>query len=164
MAADWLVQLAARTQGWADYYGSSGTVSLAVTYAHVAAMLIGGGLALSQDRAIWRLPATDEALPAALAGQQDVHRPVVIALVISFVTGALMFAADVEALGGNWVYWVKMALVALLLGNGVLMLRAERAAAIRAPRLTLDALRRHAAVSGALWLLIALAGTGLLQG
>lgn len=164
MQAAWLASLAERTQGWADIYGASGTVSLTVTYLHVAAMLVGGGLAIAQDRAIWRMPATPDAVTGALAGQADTHRPVVIALAVAAITGVLMFAADVEALGANRIFWAKMALVALLLVNGVLMLRVERSAAAQAPEAVRTGLRRHAVVSAALWLLVALAGTGLLQG
>jgi low temperature requirement protein LtrA len=95
----------------------------------------------------------------------DVHRPVVIALLVSAVSGALLLAADLEALAVNKVLWVKMGLLLLLAGNGLLMLRDERA--LR--RATADgraflALRARAFTSLGLWLAITLAGVGLMQG
>jgi hypothetical protein len=156
--------LAARASGWADLYGGSGTISLSVTYAHVAAMLVGGGLALASDRALLRTSVNDSGrVRMVLDEQRAVHRIVVSALCVSFVTGAAMFLADVEALGTNRVFWAKLGLVALLLVNGWLMLRAERTAVLIASTSALVRLRRHAVASAVLWLLTALAGTGLLQ-
>lgn len=46
----------------------------------------------------------------------------------AFVSGALLFAADVETFWYSRVFWLKGALNVVLLINGVLLLRVERLA------------------------------------
>src|SRR5215218_8388271 len=111
---DSLVRLAAP---WESLFGDSVFVATAVTAMHVLALLIGGGLAIAADRTTLRVlrhPVEDRA--AQLAELHATHRPVLIALVLLFVSGVLLAAADLQTFLGSPVFWVKLGLVALLLG------------------------------------------------
>ena len=152
---------------WNSLYSGSSTLSVALTFAHVAAMMVGGGLAIGADRAVLRAARTvteqDRVHLADTIG--DVHRPVVTALAISAVSGLLMALADLESFAGNRIFWIKMGLLVALAVNGWMMLRDERR--VRADAGNRDAfsrLRVRAMSSVALWLAITLAGVGLLQG
>ena len=90
---------------------------------------------------------------------------VLASLALSFVSGIALFAADIETFFGSWIFWLKMALIALLLANGAVMNRAERT--LRVHGADADAawrrLRTVAITSLALWLTITLAGMALLN-
>jgi hypothetical protein len=79
------------------------------------------------------------------------------ALALVFVTGVLWTLPELDEFMGSWLYWLKMSMVATLLANGYLMMRAERA--VRAGR---DAawgrLRATATFSLVLWFAILAAG------
>ena len=152
---------------WSTLYGNSTALSVGLTFAHLGAMMVGGGLALAADRAVLRggMPPTLEARLAIADAVGDVHRPVVIALVVSLVSGGLQLTADLEGLAVNKVMWIKIGLLVLLATNGFLMLRNE--AAIRRDEGgagAFGALRLRAITSVVLWLAITLAGVGLTQG
>ncbi|HEX4575035.1 MAG TPA: hypothetical protein VH158_07880 [Gemmatimonadales bacterium] len=147
---------------WAHFYRHTTGVSTTVTYLHLAGILLGGGLAVATDRASLRLaPGTMPDWSQELARLAGVHRWVVASLAIIFVSGALMMLAEIETFAPSVVFWSKMGLIVLLLGNGYARMRAEtalgrgRSAAWRGFRLT-------SITSLALWFLILLAGT-LLQ-
>ena len=55
------------------------------------------------------------------------HRLVVGGLVLSIATGLLLFASDVETFLRSWVFWLKLGMICVLLGNGYAMTRAEKA-------------------------------------
>jgi hypothetical protein len=152
---------------WSTMYGDSTALSVGLTYAHLGAMMVGGGLAIAADRTVLKagMVTEVEARRTLAASVGDVHRPVVLALLVSLVSGALQLAADLEALAGNRIMWVKIGLLAALAVNGLLMLRDERGlrAAPEAMK-WLSALRVRAMVSVVLWLAIVLAGVGLMQG
>jgi hypothetical protein len=152
---------------WSTMYGDSTVLSVGLTYAHLGAMMVGGGLAIAADRTVLKagMVTEVEARRTLAASVGDVHRPVVLALLVSLVSGALQLAADLEALAGNRIMWVKIGLLAALAVNGLLMLRDERGLRA-APEATkwLSALRVRAMVSVVLWLAIVLAGVGLMQG
>jgi hypothetical protein len=152
---------------WATLYGGSTALSVAFTSAHLGAMMVGGGLALAADRTVLRAGRAIDA-PARLAVADavgDVHRPVMVALGVSAISGLAQLTADLEALAGNKVLWVKFGLLLLLFGNGLLMLRDERAVRRGSgDAAAFSALRTRAITSIALWLLIMLAGVGLMQG
>jgi hypothetical protein len=151
-------------QPWADLYGDSRAVSIAVTFTHLGGLLIAGGTAIAADRATLSTPVHDTERRRQLDVLAAAHRAVLVALIAVVVSGILLFAADIETYRASPVYWTKMTLVALLLGNGYRMAREERT--IR--RDGLDAARwrrlRNAAVASiALWLLTTLAGVVLVE-
>jgi hypothetical protein len=162
-----LESLVTALEPWSTMYGDSTVLAVGLTYAHLGAMMVGGGLAIAADRTVLKAGmVTDVGARRALAtAVGDVHRPVVVALVISLVSGGLQLAADLEALAGNRIMWIKIGLLAALAVNGLLMLRDERGLR-SSPEATkwLSALRLRAMLSAFLWMAIVLAGVGLMQG
>ena len=158
--------LARLAEPWAHLYADSKTVATIVTFGHVASLLMAGGLAVTTDRATLRALR----LAAAERGRHleelaGVHRLVVGGLTLSVITGVLLFASDVETFVGSKIFWVKMALICVLLANGLVMTRAEgalRADADEAAPAWVR-LRRSAVVSVGLWYAITLAGVALVN-
>lgn len=119
-----LVQL---VQPWASLYNDSKVLSSGVMFAHLSGLLLGGGGAVAADRDTIRTSRTsEEEQRAHLADLRAVHRIVLTGLIVSFLSGLLMLAADIEALAGSAAFWIKMGLIGLLLANGMVMVRAER--------------------------------------
>lgn len=145
--------------GWAHLYNNSAAVSVAVTYAHFAGMLVGGGFAVVADRDAFRLsPASLEASLADRANLAQVHRWVLGGLAFVFASGLLMMFADLETYLTSTAFWIKMGLVALLLANGYGRVRAEAALGGGRPAAA-TWLRRTSATSLVLWLAVLLAST-----
>lgn len=107
-------RLAALFAPWQSLYSDSAVISTSTIAVHIVAMLIGGGLAIAADRATLRGRAGDE---------QDVHRAVLLALIIMLISGVLLAAADIAAFAASWIFWLKLALVLLLVINGALLQR-----------------------------------------
>jgi hypothetical protein len=163
-----LVALLVRlTEPWASFYNDSPTVQTGVIFLHLAGIFLGGGFAIATDR------ETFIALRVArLSGQirhlahlHTIHRPVMVGLVMALSSGLLLWAADVETFMRSPVFWVKMVLLGLLLGNGFLLARTEtalREGEPDSPRLW-GRLRYISTASIALWLGVILAGTVLMS-
>src|ERR1051326_730774 len=103
----------------ADLYADSKLIATIVTFGHIAALLMAGGLAVATDRATLRalrLAAAERG--ADLEDLSGVHRLVVGGLTLSVVTGILLFASDVETFIGSWVFWLKMGMICVLLPHG----------------------------------------------
>ncbi|MEO8577465.1 MAG: hypothetical protein ABI556_12225 [Gemmatimonadales bacterium] len=113
---------------WQSAYSDSTLLSTGVTALHLIGMLVGGGLALAADRTTLRI---SEEAPGKrewhLGELNAIHRPVLLALTLLFVTGIAMIAADVKTFVTSPVLWVKLTLVALLVANGVVLERTETA-------------------------------------
>lgn len=113
---------------WKQIYSDSVALSTAVTAAHLLAMLFGGGLAIAADRTTLLLRGENaEQRRQHLVDLNAVHRPVLIALTFSFITGVAMLTSDIATFVASPALWVKLGLVALLLTNGVLLNRTESA-------------------------------------
>ena len=158
--------LARLAEPWAHAYAGSKLLAVVVTFAHIASLLLAGGLAVATDRATLRALR----LAAAERGRHleelaGVHRMVVGGIALSLVTGVLLFATDVELFLGSWVFWVKMVMILALLANGYAMTRAERVLRADAAETSpaWEQLRRAALVSTALWYTITLAGVALVN-
>ncbi len=130
-----VARLAELMQPWQSLYADSAAVSSAVLFAHLGALLLGGGLAVAADRTTLRLgvpqPGDDDARAADRARHArelaTLHRPVIAALLVMLGSGVLLLLADVEGLVASPVLYVKIVLVALLLANGARLAAAERA-------------------------------------
>ena len=148
-------QLVAR---WAHFYGHTRAVSATVTYVHLAGILAGGGVAVATDVAALRLsPGRVADWRGELDRLAAVHRWVVGGLALIFASGALLALTELDSFATSGVFWTKMGLVALLLGNGYARLRCE--IALRQGAIARWAwFRRTSITSLALWFLILLFG------
>jgi hypothetical protein len=145
---------------WAHFYGDQKAVSAAVTYVHLAGILLGGGLAVSSDRASLQIrPENGTDVERDLARLYAVHRLVLAGLALTITSGLLMLFADLQTFLTSALYWSKMGLVALLLANGYIRLRAENV--LRQGGAAWLTFRRTSAISLVLWFLILLAGAFL---
>lgn len=152
---------------WEQLYSNSKGLETFITFLHVGGLLLGGGLALASDRATLRAirqAAHDRV--QHLEALSSVHKIVLTGLAITFVSGILLFLADVKTFWGSWVFWLKMVLILALLINGWVITRAE--ASLRAGDMGEDDrawthLHRTAVVSFVLWFAITLAGVALLN-
>jgi hypothetical protein len=145
-------------QWWAHVYSDSKALGAGVTYVHLAGILVAGGIALATDRASLLL-RPEEDVARELRRLAAVHRIVLGGLALTAASGALMLLADLHTYLTSALFWSKMALIAILLGNGWLRLRAERAL-----ENGLDGWRRFRRTSLAsvvLWLSVLLAGAFL---
>ncbi len=153
--------LVAWVQPWASLYNDHTTLSSGVMFVHLGGLLLGGGGAVAADRDTIRNSRTSEAEQAChLHDLRVVHRIVVAGLAITFVSGLLMLAADLETMLGSVAFWIKMALVALLLINGMVMLRVERTVRPGLPK-NWGRLRGVSALSLILWFAVVLVSTFL---
>jgi hypothetical protein len=158
--------LAGWLEPWAALYGESAGLQAGVVFLHLGGLLIGGGGAVAEDLATLRAARGDPARRGErlnLLGMA--HRTVLFGLALTAATGVLMLGADFEALAGSAVFWAKMGLVAVLLANGALMMRAETGARSPGPRgdRAWRMLTRAAAASAFLWFLILLVSVLLTQ-
>lgn len=156
-------------QPWADLYGGSTLLATVVTFVHVAALLLGGGVAVATDRGTLRAirRATAER-GSHLEELGTVHRVVLLGLSLALLSGLLLFAADLESYFGSWIFWTKMGLVAALLANGLAMTRIERTLRAEGREAAHEVaawakLRRSAVISLSLWFLITLLGVALMN-
>jgi hypothetical protein len=108
---------------WASIYANSATLRSGVAFAHVGALLGGGGCAVAADLGTlkaWRKGT--ESLQFELRRLHDVHRIVISSLTLVVVSGLLLMAADLDAYLASTAFWTKMVLVCALLANGVVLL------------------------------------------
>lgn len=146
---------------WEEFYSHSKVAPTVVTFLHVGALILAGGFALSTDRDTFRVVNAGEAKRMQhLEDLSSVHAWVVGGLVVSVLSGLLLFAADVETFFSSWVFWVKMALIVALLTNGYVMMRTERGLRSSSGDAVVRwrTLRHASLVSIVLWFTISLAG------
>lgn len=148
-------QLIAR---WAHFYAHTRVVSATVTYVHLVGILAGGGVAVATDVAALRLsPERVADWPGELDRLAAVHLWVVGGLALLFASGVLLALTELDGFATSGVFWIKMGLVVLLLGNGYARLRCE--IALRQGALARWAwFRRTSITSLALWFLTLLFG------
>jgi hypothetical protein len=159
---EYAVQL---TAPWAQLYGDSKLVSTGVLFAHLGGLLMGGGFAIAADRTTLRMGrAVGPRCRSHLEELRAVHRPVIIGLSVTLLSGMLLLAADVATFLPAPLFWLKMGLIVVLLGNGVRLARTE--AALRngtdRPWHLWRRLERAARTSLFLWFGSLLLGTALL--
>lgn len=149
---------------WADFYSHSKAATTVVQYVHIGGLLMGGGLAIAADRGTLRaLRLAAHERSGHLRDLAEVHRWVLSGLAAVVVSGVALLAADIETFFGSWVFWVKMALVIVLLANGYRMTRAESALRHGAAEDSAqwNKLHRVAVTSLALWFVVAALGVSL---
>jgi len=153
--------LADLADSWSSIYSGSAVIKSAVGFAHVGALLAGGGMAITADRATL---AAHRFGGDAMRREADrlggMHGTVLVSIAIIVISGLLLMLADLDAYLQSPAFWVKMALVAALLVNGGVLRHTGRVAAsgdARAHR----GLAAAARISLALWSLTTLAGAVL---
>ncbi len=151
---------------WQSLYNDSKLISGSVTAIHLLALLYAGGLAIAADRSTLRAGRRSTSVREYLIDELGaIHRPVLVGLTLVFVTGLLLTAADFKTFVHSPIFWVKMALIALLVANGIVLARTE--AAIRStPAPVTDEglwtrLRVNSRLSIALWTLTLVVGVFL---
>jgi small-conductance mechanosensitive channel len=146
---------------WAAMYADSGTLRTGVGFAHIAGLLAGGGSAVVADRATLAAWRHDGAARLAHARAfHATHRIVVTSLVIVIGSGVLLLGADLDTYLHSLVFWIKMALVVLLLANGGLLVQAGRRALVGDDG-AWPKLRYGAMASLTLWFVVTLLGAAL---
>ncbi len=88
-----------------------------------------------------------------LASVRTTHTVVLAGLGAVIASGVLLLGADLDTYLASKLFWTKMALVALLIINGLVLTKATSS----------ESLRWTAIASLTLWMLTTLAGTGLLN-
>ena len=153
-----LDQIAQWLDPWNHLFSHSKWVAGTVTGAHIISLLF-GGLAIASDRTTLRISRDD---PAARAEQireiRAVHAPVLAAIVVLLVSGVLLAASDVETFLPSISFWIKIALVVLLLVNGALLTGAERKLGGGITDADWGRLRTFARASIVLWIATAVVG------
>ena len=111
-----IYSVSALVQPWADLYADNTTLSTGVLAAHILAMFVGGGMAISADRTILRSkPGTADAVRAVVADLSTTHSIVIGSLTVTVLTGLALLASDVGNFAVSRVFWVKMGSFAILL-------------------------------------------------
>jgi uncharacterized membrane protein len=154
----WLTHL---INAWTSLYSNSPVLRTGLGFAHVAGLVAGGGSAIAADRATlvaWRRDAASRL--AHVQVLHGTHRVVLIGLTAVFASGLLLLGADTDTYLHSSVFWTKMALVGLLLANGIVLVRAGRRAQHGAQRAWVW-LRFGSITSLALWFLTTLLGAAL---
>jgi hypothetical protein len=148
-------ELAAFTAPWRSLFNHSAPVEMSVVGVHVLAMLVAGGLAIAHDRGTLRAGGWTPAIQVHhIAELYAVHRPVVFALAVCMLSGFALFAADVTTYVVSVPFWIKMALIAALLGNALLMTATEGTLRVDSgggAALAWTRIRASSIVSAALW-------------
>jgi hypothetical protein len=150
---------------WGELYRDSATLQTGVAFTHIAALVTSGGLAVAQDRGVLRVPAGNVAArELRLHELRSSHRTVLFGLAIVFASGILFFLADLDTFLTSKLFWAKMAFVAVLVVNGLLLRNAERHAEDDpGSDQAWGPLRTHAWASLSLWVLLTLGGTALVN-
>lgn len=118
---------------WSALFDHSKWISGTVTGTHIMALFVSGGLAIATDRVTLRVaPAEGAARRGQLRELRSVHGLVLMGVILLFVSGALLAAADVETFLESPIFWVKLLLAGALVVNGGLLTRTERRLADRA--------------------------------
>ena len=151
---------------WNEFYSHSKTAETIVQFLHIGGLLLAGGLAIAADRSTLRalrIAAADRTHYTMELG--TVHRWVVTGLIVVVLSGLALLASDLETFWGSAIFWIKMALVVILLVNGWFMTRAEssleRDASDSSPAWT--SLHRTAVSSLTLWFIITALGLALVN-
>jgi hypothetical protein len=160
--------VAAAMAPWAGIYADSVAIQSLVMFVHLGSLLLAGGMAIAADVGAIRAarPGDGPARTAALMQIRAAHRPVLTGLALALASGALLLAADVETFLPSPVLWTKLGLLALLLANGWMVQRTERAAGAAAGTAAAEAwpsMRRAAARSLALWFSLVLVSVVLVN-
>ena len=151
------------TAPWGDFMKHSKITKTIVIFLHLAPIVVGGGVAIGLDRLSLRLSKGDAPdRDRHLAELARTHNVVIYSLAVSIISGLALVAAEIDNFPTSWIFWVKMAFIAILLVNGVRMKSIETSMARSGPS-EADWARLHtvALASITLWLTITFLGVAL---
>ena len=146
---------------WAHLYSDSKALSAAVTYVHLGGILVAGGFAIVTDRAsVLLLREREPDYQRELPRMAGVHLWVLGGLSLTAASGLLMLLADLHTYLTSVLFWANMTLIAALLANGWVRMRAEH---LLGDGMTSrrELFRRTSLISVALWFAVLLAGAFL---
>jgi hypothetical protein len=153
--------LASVLMSWGSFYANHAVVRTLVTFFHVGALVIGGGIAVAADRSVLAGASDDDwSRRGLLESLEGTHRFVIASLALIVISGLLLFASDYETFVYSRFFWIKMGLVCGLAVNGALLWRAERRA-MSGDAGAWRTLRATAIASITLWFLTTLGGVAL---
>jgi hypothetical protein len=122
-----LTLLVGITAWWSSYYGDHQLVSVSIRFLHLAGLVMGAGTGLFADRQVLSaVRSRSQERETVLVTLNRAHAHVISWIIVVGSTGVLMTAADTSTFLVSKLYWIKMAMVALLITNGLAMLAAER--------------------------------------
>ena len=148
---------------WASYYANHALARTLITFAHIGGLVVAGGAAMTVDRSLLSFARRgSDNRSAQLAATRSSHGFVLWGLVFVTASGLLLFAADVDTYWASRVFWIKIALIALLVVNGIALMWSERRASA-GDASAWTTLRWTAAASITFWMLTTLAGVALLN-
>ena len=149
---------------WGSYYSNHAALRTLVAFAHIGGLVVAGGAAMVADRGVLASVRRGDVLEreSLLVSVRNTHAVVLAGLVAVMASGVMLFAADVDAYLASRLFWTKMALIVLLMINGMVLAAAERRAAT-GHEASWGRLRWTATASLALWFLTTLTGVGLLN-
>jgi uncharacterized membrane protein len=146
---------------WSSIYANSAAMRSALSFAHIGALVTGGGCAIAADLSVLRATRRSiDRLGDELQRLAGVHRIVISSLAVVIVSGVCLVFADLDAYLESRVFWIKMALVAGLTINGALLMRSSARAASEGPAAAAR-LRLVSLASVTLWMLTTLLGAVL---
>lgn len=146
---------------WSALYSSHAALRTVVEFLHIAGLVAGGGAAIAADLAtITAARARSTRLLTQLELLKRTHPIVVAGLLALSISGVLLFLADVDTFWYSRIFWLKMALVVVLLVNGLVLVRGERTVA-HAEASAWRRLHLVATISLVLWLVTTFAGSAL---
>jgi hypothetical protein len=146
---------------WGSIYANHAALRTGILFMHIGGLLAGGGSAIAVDLATLKANRQGPAARMAhLEVLKSTHALVVAGLAAIVISGVLQFGADVGTFVSSRIFWLKMALVVLLLVNGALILAGERQVQRNAPRAWVR-LHATATASLVLWFVITMAGVAL---
>ena len=97
---------------WGSFYANHAALRTGIEFLHVGGLAAGGGCAIAADLATFAIVRDGSPVQAA---QLDLlaraHRIVTLGLAALFVSGLLLFAADVETFLYSRIFWLKMGLI-----------------------------------------------------
>ena len=148
-------------QSWNAIYSNHPVLRTGIGFAHIAALVGAGGCAIMTDRTILAISRLDpSARLARLGALHSTHRFILTGLAVIFMSGLLLLAADLDTYLHSVVFWVKIALVALLCANGAVIVRVGRR--VSAGDVGAWSTLRYASIASlSLWFLTTLLGAGL---
>jgi hypothetical protein len=156
-----IATLAAWVEPWHHLVVNSIVLATALLYVHLAAIVVGGGLALAADVAVLSQPTGEGGIRRAVSEDLIAHRHVTYALLVIIGSGGALAAADLVLFWGLPAFWLKMGAFVALLINADMMRRVEHPCHTSR---TWTRRRYHAMGSVGLWLLTLLGGALLTVG